>query len=105
MLDEEQYILSKIAEEATEVAHRALKAQQYGMYEIQEGQEDTNVFRFIEELEQLNNWVKSLLARQGEDLPGIKGTTSSNFITKANKYLELSKKSNKTWRDVEIKFP
>ena len=48
-----QYFLTKIAEEANEVAQRALKASQFGLSEIQPGRADTNAERLYGELHDL----------------------------------------------------
>ncbi len=52
-MDRNQWILCKIAEEANEVAHRALKAQQFGLDEIQENQLKDNLERLREEMHDL----------------------------------------------------
>lgn len=49
-MNEVQYILGLVIQEATEVAHRASKAQLYGLTETQEGQNKNNVERLTEEL-------------------------------------------------------
>lgn len=45
MLNEVDYLLTKLAEEATEVAQRALKAVEFGLDEVQPGQEQSNAER------------------------------------------------------------
>lgn len=45
-----QYLLTKLAEEAVEVAQRALKAAQFGLDEVQPGQDQTNSDRLAGEL-------------------------------------------------------
>ncbi len=49
MMTRLQYLLGKLAEEANEVAKRALKAQQFGLQEIQPGQQQDNAERLIAE--------------------------------------------------------
>lgn len=53
-MNEQQYLLGKLAEEAAEVAQIALKCQQFGLFEIMPGQNYTNVQRVYSELNDLN---------------------------------------------------
>ena len=53
MMNLEQFLLTKLAEECVEVAQRALKAQQFGMLEKQPGQDKTNSERLEEEFTDL----------------------------------------------------
>ena len=62
MLTTEQYFLGRIAEEAAEVAHRAMKAQLFGLNEVQNGQPGSNWDRLLDEREDLDACVW-LLAR------------------------------------------
>lgn len=55
-----QYLLGKLAEEALEVSHRAMKAQQFGLGETQKGQEKNNGERLLEELHDLAAIVQML---------------------------------------------
>jgi NTP pyrophosphatase (non-canonical NTP hydrolase) len=48
-----QYLLTKIAEESSEVAQIALKTQQFGVWELCPGLEDTNVQRIHKEFNDL----------------------------------------------------
>lgn len=49
MMTREQYILTKVAEEAVELAQRALKAVHFGLSEVQPGQASSNTVRLQEE--------------------------------------------------------
>ena len=49
----EQYLLTKLAEEASEISQIALKAQQFGMSEVMAGQPLTNAERIYAELNDL----------------------------------------------------
>lgn len=53
-----QYILMKIAEEATEVAQRALKAQQFGLDQTEPGKTQNNAERLEGELLDLGFWFQ-----------------------------------------------
>lgn len=48
-----QYLLARVAEEAAEVAQRALKAQAYGINEVQPEQARDNAERLIQEFNEL----------------------------------------------------
>lgn len=50
MMTRKQYLLLKLAEECNEAGHRAMKAMQFGMDEIQEGQSYTNGERLMHEI-------------------------------------------------------
>lgn len=69
MMSKEQYLLMKLAEESIEVAHRALKAMQFGLEEKQPGFPNNKqrlqgeLIDFIARLEALKN--------AGIDLSGI----------------------------------
>lgn len=53
MMTRMQYLLGKVAEEAAEVAQRALKAQEFGMREVQPGQPLNNAERLQYEVNDL----------------------------------------------------
>jgi hypothetical protein len=67
----EQLYLLKLAEECGEVAHRAMKAMQFGMDEIEHDHEDTNQERLLAELVDLAATVD--LLRNAEVLPPNSG--------------------------------
>lgn len=52
-MNNEQYLLVKLAEEASEIAQIALKSVQYGLSERKEGQDLTNAQRLNSELSDL----------------------------------------------------
>jgi hypothetical protein len=60
MMTLQQFYLTKIAEEAAEVAKIALKAQQFGLTEVQPGREESNAERMYAELNDLNAMVLEL---------------------------------------------
>lgn len=59
MMTHIQYLLGKLAEEASEVTQIALKCQQFGLEEIQEGRppEESNAHRLHAELTDLDSIV------------------------------------------------
>lgn len=52
----QQYILTKIAEEASEIAQRALKASQFGINQVEPGQTESNAERLRAEVFDLGIW-------------------------------------------------
>jgi hypothetical protein len=62
MLSKLQYLLTKLAEESSEVAQIALKTQQFGLDEVMPGQELTNFQRCWMELDDLRAVVELLNA-------------------------------------------
>lgn len=59
MMNHDQYLLSKLAEECNEVGQRAMKAQQFGFDEVQPGQPLNNLERLAEEMHDLiATWLK-----------------------------------------------
>ena len=57
MMTAQQYILCKLAEEANEVAQRALKAQQFGIEQTEPGKSQDNGERLESELLDLMFWM------------------------------------------------
>lgn len=86
-----QYLLTKLAEECSEVAQMALKSQQFGLEEKRAGQDLTNKERLHEELNDLNGIVRMLNREFGFGFvpSGIAATAKCE---KVNKYYALSKK-------------
>ena len=62
-----EHLLSCLAEECAEVAHRVSKALRFGLTEIQSGQSLTNAQRIAQELNDLIA-IKELLRENGVDL-------------------------------------
>lgn len=59
MMDHNQYLLSKLAEECFEAGQRAMKAQQFGFEEVQPGQPFNNLERLADEMHDLiATWTK-----------------------------------------------
>lgn len=67
-MDRREYLLTVLAEEATEIAHRVHKAMRFGLKEVQPGQDKTNEWRMLEEICQLNA-VLLMLAEEGMIVP------------------------------------
>jgi len=57
MLTKQQYILAKIAEEASEVAQAAIKCQHFSCEGVEPGNRKTNLQRLFDELTDLNGVV------------------------------------------------
>ena len=88
-MQSDQYHLCKIAEECTEVAQRALKAQQFGLGEVQPGQDQSNLERLVDEFHDLYSTFRNFA-----DLAGIDPIPSKEKhltrIGKMQKFLRLS---------------
>ena len=93
----DQYHLCKIAEECTQVAQRALKAQQFGLSEIQPGQGLNNFQRLLSEFHDLFTTFDNFVALMPSDLPGetIPNREAMQArLEKMDKFLRLSKDLN-----------
>ena len=93
-MNADQYHLCKIAEECTEVAQRALKAQQFGLGEIQPGQPHTNFERLLQEFHDLFTTFDNFVALMPSEVAGeaVPGREAMNErLAKMNKFLDLSK--------------
>lgn len=91
MMTLEQYYLTKIAEEASELAQAALKASQFGLFEIIEGTNETNEQRITKELNDLLA-VISELRYIGYEEPVLMEDFGLQLekINKVDKYLAYS---------------
>lgn len=93
MMTYEQYLMSKLAEEATELAQRALKLQQYGAQEREVGTDRTNADRLRDE------WIDVLatirMAKEAGTLtmPDTAEVDAAiaRKVAKINRYLALSR--------------
>lgn len=88
-----QWLLTKIAEEASELSQIALKTQQFGLFEVRTGQEDSNLVRMAKEYNDLLAHI-SMLNSYLEKNFGV--SISSDFglqeakKEKATQYLQYS---------------
>jgi phosphoribosyl-ATP pyrophosphohydrolase len=96
MMSYEQYLLLKLAEEALEVAHRAMKAMQFGLAEVQVGQGRDNQERIEGEI---IDFIASLevLKRAGVDLSDIENADErvKERMERSEIFLNLSRKLGK----------
>lgn len=92
-MNETEYLLSLVAEECAEVAQRAIKAQRFGAFELQEGQDLNNAKRIIYELSDLLTVVKMLQERCV--LPSVLFDMETQFTKakreKIKKYMEYAR--------------
>jgi len=103
--NEEQYLLTCLAEEASEVAEeacklvkRATKALRFGLQEIQEGQDKTNLERMVDVINlisyELNDLIAVLEVLNHNDLELLGLNNRSQIAAKKEKlkkYMQLSK--------------
>lgn len=101
-----EHILTITSEECNEVAQRITKSLRFGLLNIEEGQEDTNLARILEEytdlvamLEMLENELKNSNNKGiNSQTLNLKKIHSKNYIKKQDKinrvekYFEISKK-------------
>lgn len=86
----DQYHLCKIAEECTEVAQRALKAQQFGLGEVQPGQNKDNLERLFDEFHDLFITFQNFADCTKLDLIPDE-VKRGQRLRKMDKFLQLSK--------------
>jgi len=90
-----QFYLTKIAEEASEVAKIALKAQQFGLSEVQPGRDQSNAQRMYGELNDLLAMVHRLgEVSNGEfffDIGAPDHVAVATKLGKVEKYLAYSR--------------
>lgn len=91
----EQLLCGKIAEEACEVAQRALKAQQFGLDEVQEGQDEDNALRLKKEITDLLVVIDMLERRSDVALLKV---TLSDYEAKRLKVLKFADLSRELGR-------
>lgn len=91
MMTLEQFYLIKIAEEATELAQAALKASQFGLFEMIEGTHETNEGRMTKEYNDLLG-VMSMLRYKGYEYPVLMEDygLQNEKMNKVEKYLTYS---------------
>jgi NTP pyrophosphatase (non-canonical NTP hydrolase) len=88
-MNRKQYLLTKLAEEATEVAQIALKTQQFGMDEQCPGLQFTNKQRIHQELNDLITIVMMLNDEYGFDFMNDEDHIKNKKV-KVNKYYQYS---------------
>jgi len=91
MMTLEQFYLIRIAEEATELAQAALKASQFGLFEMIEGTNETNEGRMTKEYNDLLS-ARSMLRNLGYEHPILMEDygLQNEKINKVEKYLTYS---------------
>ena len=96
MMTREQYLLGKLAEEALEVAHMALKCSQFGLTDVWPDQTFTNLERLENEIVDYEGVLQMLsdecavMYRFNLD-PGTYFNAFEAKILKVNKYYEHSR--------------
>jgi NTP pyrophosphatase (non-canonical NTP hydrolase) len=85
-----EHLLTILAEECAEVAHRASKALRFGLDDVQEGQDLTNAERIREELDDLSAII-TMLGEEGA-LNAMPNTLAIHRkCQKVRRYLEYSR--------------
>lgn len=104
MMNSDQYHLCKIAEECNEVAQRALKAMQFGLDEIQPGQDRDNLERLVEEFQDLMITFENFMSLMEHMRADIEPSAMRRHqrIEKMAKFLHLSKTLNQVDDRVKV---
>lgn len=89
MMTRQQYMLTKLAEECSEVSQIALKAQQFGLTEVMPGQPFNNAERCHHELDDLMAVVEVLNQKYGLGYVPDRARVEAKF-QKLEKYLDYS---------------
>ena len=105
-MDTEQFLLCKLAEEASEITKRALKAQQFGLKEIQPGQSLSNEERLLGEIRDLVGVIRALHKSDSSFYyHGTPQEVAAQKISKIKKFAEYSVKcgtiGNQVVKDIE----
>ncbi|NOX50675.1 MAG: hypothetical protein GXP16_09085 [Gammaproteobacteria bacterium] len=88
----DQYHLCKISEECAEVSQRAMKAQQFGLGEIQPGQPLNNLERLVLEFHDLVTTFDNFIGLIDDNINLLPSDhKKSERRAKMNKFLQLSK--------------
>ncbi|MEP2977993.1 MAG: hypothetical protein ABJO86_00820 [Lentilitoribacter sp.] len=102
-MNSDQYFLCKIAEECTEIAHRALKAQQFGLGEIQPNQTLSNFERLVSEYHDLHTTFMAFMCQVGNhDGMYPSQQAMETRLNKTRKFLTLSKELGQVDHETEI---
>ena len=92
-MNEIEYLLTCLQEEASEIIHRVAKAKRFGLKEVQEGQDKTNEQRIAEEIMDLEYIVGMLVGKEVFSELRTKASWCENEAKKEkfNRYLNLSR--------------
>jgi NTP pyrophosphatase (non-canonical NTP hydrolase) len=90
MMNIEQFFLTKVAEECAEIAQVALKAQQFGLNNVKEGQKYTNKERLSAEL---NDLFIILAFLEGTGSFSMEHYTEEETLAKRDKVLKYLTRS------------
>ena len=88
-MNADQYHLCKIAEECAEVSQRALKAMQFGLGEVQKGQDFDNLERLMDEFHDLFTTFENFTNLVERD-PIPSEIAKGIRLRKMDKFLQLS---------------
>lgn len=101
-----EYLLGKIAEECCEVGQRAIKAQRFGINEVQPGQELSNRRRLQLELADLEASIQMLEKETGESFSALAEDIYSHTY-KVEQFMEYSERCGtlEKWNPEKEKQP
>jgi len=88
-----QWLLLKVAEECMEVAHRAAKAAQFGLTEIQLGHDTNNITRLLSEITDfmiIFSMLDSRIGKCADCIDMLILNEGDDRETKVKRYLKMS---------------
>lgn len=90
-MNKQEYLVTKLIEEAAEIIQRATKAIDFGFTEVEPTQEHDNEFRLVQEINDFLA-VLEMLQESGVSLRGIANPVAlAKKKTKVEKFMELSR--------------
>lgn len=90
-MNRQEYLLTSLAEEASEIVHSTTKALRFGLDEIQPGKTETNATRIISEIEDLMIIVEMLQIEGVLPYDEYKAESLAAKRAKIERYMEFAR--------------
>lgn len=90
-MNKEQMLLTKVAEECSELSKECLKSIRFGVNNHKPGDVETNIDRIYEEFKDLMVAICYLETQTGRKLTKITDIETTQRIAKIDKYLQVSR--------------
>lgn len=98
MMTNEQYLLTKLAEEGAEIAQIALKCQHFGLWETQPGRDLSNAQRLYGEL----NDLLGVLEKMNEEVEGFEYVVDDAALEAKSQKIDFYRKYSQSLGLVEV---
>lgn len=98
MLTNEQYLLTKAAEEGAEIAQIALKCQQFGLHEVEPGRTESNAQRLYGEL----NDLLGVIEKMNEEIEGFEYIVDDAALEAKSRKIDHYRKYSQSIGLVEV---